>query len=154
MTPQTRTIHGIAALGILALAAGCTTGDSFHKLDADRSGSVSPAEFDAHMKQEVFARVDANSDGKVTLEEWQAFNPKVDSKRFRKADSNGDGSISRKEADAEFDREGSLPKLFKLIDTDGNGSLSQAEISAFQTKVRQQPGGSPSEKITNATQQP
>ena len=154
MTPQTRTIHGIAACGLLALVAGCATSDSFSKLDADKSGTASPAEFDAYMKQEVFTRVDANSDGKVTLEEWQAFNPKVDSTRFRKVDSNKDGSICRKEADAEFDREGSLPKLFKHIDTDGNGSLSQAEVSAFRTKVRQQPGDSPKEKISNATQQP
>ena len=154
MIPQTRTFQGVAACGLLTLVAGCTASDSFHKLDADKNGAGSPAEVDAYMKQEVFARVDANSDGKVTLEDWQAFNPKVDSKRFRKADLNGNGSICRKEADAEFDREGSLPKLFKHIDTDANGNLSQAEVNAFRTKVRQQPGASPKEKISNATKQP
>jgi hypothetical protein len=154
MIPLTRIIHGIAACGLLTLVAGCTASDSFQRLDANQNGTGSPEEFDAYMKQEVFTRVDANADGKVTLAEWQAVNPKVDAARFRKADRNGDGSISREEADAEFDREGSLSKLFKQIDTDGNGSLSQSEVTAFRKKVGQQPGETQMEKISNATKKP
>jgi Ca2+-binding EF-hand superfamily protein len=103
------------------------------------------------MKQEVFTRVDADGDSRVTLAEWQAVNPKVDKARFDKADRNRDGSIARSEADAAFDREGSLTKLFAKIDTNGDGSLSRDEVSAFREKVRQQPGATPVEKISKAS---
>lgn len=101
------------------------------------------------MKQEVFSRVDANSDGKVVLSEWQAFNPKVDQTRFRKADTNRDGFITRTEADATFDREGSLNKLFARIDTDRNTCLSRGEVKAFRAQVRQHPGTTPFGKNSN-----
>lgn len=142
---------GASACGFVALLAGCASPDPFVKLDTNRDGSGSRSEFDAYMKQEVFARIDANQDAKVTLEEWQQFNPKVGSDKFRKTDSNRDGVIDRQEADAAFDREGSLKTLFGKIDTDGNGRLSPTEVSAFRNKLREQPGASPAEKITNAT---
>jgi hypothetical protein len=157
-TPKTMTAHhrlilGASASGFVALLAGCASSDPFAKLDTNRDGSGSRSEFDAYMKQEVFARIDANQDAKVTLEEWQSFNPKVGSEKFRKTDPNRDGVIDRQEANAAFDREGSLTTLFGKIDTDGNGSLSRAEVSAFHSKLRQQPGASPAEKISNATSQ-
>jgi hypothetical protein len=151
MIPHHRLILGASACGFAALLVGCASRDSFSKLDTNRDGSGSRSEFDAYMKQEVFARSDANQDAKVTMEEWQSFNPKVSSEKFRKADINRDGVIDRQEADAAFDREGSLKTLFGKIDTDGNGSLSHAEVSAFRSKLRQQPGASPAEKISNAT---
>jgi Ca2+-binding EF-hand superfamily protein len=103
------------------------------------------------MKQEVFVRVDTSRDGRITQQEWLAVNPKVDDAKFRKADRNRDGFITRKEADAAFDREGSLATLFKKIDADGNGGLSRAEVTAFRSKVRQQPGATPLEKISKAS---
>ena len=153
MIPLHRSIPGITACGFMALLAGCASTDSFAKLDANRDGSGSCAEFDAYMKQEVFARCDANHDAKVTKQEWQQFNAKVDEAKFRRADRDGDRSITRKEADAAFDREGSLKKLFVKIDADGNGSLSRAEVTDFRAKVRQQPGATPAEKITKAANQ-
>lgn len=152
MIPNNRSIQTIAVCGFVALLAGCASTDRFAKLDANGDRSGSPAEFDAYMKAEVFARVDTNGDGKVTKAEWQQFNPKVSAARFRKTDLNGDDLITRQEADAAFDREGSLKKLFTVIDTDGNGSLSRAEASAFRSKLQQQPGNSTTEKISNATQ--
>jgi hypothetical protein len=152
MSPIHRAIAGIGSCATLALLSGCASTDSFAKLDANRDGVVSRAEFDSYMKQEVFNRVDTNSDGKVVLVEWQAFNPKVDQARFRKTDTNRDGFISRAEADAAFDREGSLDKLFDKIDTDGNGSLSRAEARAFRAQVRKHSGAAPAVKTSNPTQ--
>lgn len=149
-----RSILGASVGGFVALLAGCASTDSFTKLDTNQNGSGSPVEFDAYMKREVFIRVDTNGDAKVTEEEWKQFNPKVSDAKFRKTDLNHDGSISRKEADAAFDREDSLKKLFGKIDTDANGSLSRAEVTAFHSKVQQQPGTSPVEKITKAANQP
>jgi Ca2+-binding EF-hand superfamily protein len=149
MTIHHRLTQGIAACGVLALLSGCTTGDAFTRLDANRDGSGSPQEFDAYMKREIFACADANHDGKVTQKEWQDVNPKLEAARFRKADRNGDGYINRKEADATFDREGSLKKLFKQIDTNGNGSLSHAEVTAYRSKIRQAPGATSVRKPAN-----
>jgi len=154
MIPHTRFIQRSAACGALALLAGCSTGGPFLKLDADRNGSGSPAEFDAYMKKEVFARVDAGGDGNVSLKEWQAVNSKVDAAKFRKVDRNGDGAITRAEADAGFDREGSLDRLFKQIDSNKDGSLSQAEVTAFRASLQQQPGTTQIEKLSNAAAKP
>lgn len=152
MNPIHRFITGISTCATLALITGCASTDPFAKLDTNRDGAGSRPEFDTYMKQEVFTRVDANSDGKVVLSEWQAFNPKVDGKRFRKADTNRDGFITRSEADATFDHEGTLQKLFARIDTDANGSLSRQEVNAFRAQVRQKPGTAPVVKTTNSSQ--
>lgn len=134
------------------MLAGCAANDPFTRLDANRDGAGSPAEFDSYMKQDVFNRVDADRNSEVTLTEWQVVNPNVNKARFNKADKNRDGSITRPEADAAFDREGCLPKLFREIDADGDGALSRAEATAFRNKVRQQPGATPAEKISKASQ--
>ena len=151
MIPIHRPLAGLSACGAVVMLAGCAASDPFAKLDTNRDNSGSCDEFCAYMKQEVYARVDADGDGKVTLAEWQAVNSKVDKARFDKADRDRDGAITRIEADAAFDREGSLTKLFAKIDADGDGSLSRQEVSAFREKVRQLPGATPVEKITKAS---
>lgn len=138
----------------MALLAGCASNNSLVKLDTNRDGSASPAEFEIHMKKEVFTRIDTNNDGKVTKAEWKHFNPAVSDAKFSKTDKNRDNSISRAEADTAFDQEGSLKKLFSSIDTDKSGGLSADEISTFHSKVQQQSGPSPAGKITQATKQP
>ncbi len=149
MSPIHRFFKGISTCATLALIAGCASTDSFAKLDTNGDGNGSRAEFDSYMKQEVFNRVDTNSDGKVVLGEWRAFNPKVDQTRFGKADTNRDGFITRTEADATFDREGSLKDLFTKIDTDDNGSLSRNEVKTFRAQVRDHPGTTRVMKTSN-----
>lgn len=56
---------------------GCCKGKAHHghmfdKLDTDKDGSVTKAEFDA-VNAKHFTEMDANSDGKVTKEEADAF---------------------------------------------------------------------------------
>ena len=147
-------LAGLSAYGLAALLAGCASNSPLAKLDTNRDGSASPAEFEIHMKKEVFTRIDTNNDGKVTKVEWRQFNPKVSDSRFRKTDTDRDNSISRTEADVMFDQEGSLKKLFTAIDTDKSGGLSPGEVADFRSKVQQQSGPSPAEKITQATAQP
>jgi hypothetical protein len=154
MIPLHCSIPSATACGLMALLAGCASSDRFARLDANRDGSASCDEFCAYLKQDVFTRVDVNGDAKVTRQEWKAVNPGLDDARFRRADRNDDGSITRKEADAAFDREGSLRKLFGKIDADGRGGLSRAEVSRFRSTVRQQPGATPVEKLSNAANQP
>ena len=143
--------YGLAVAGALALA-GCTTGGSFKQADQDQSGGISFSEFDAHMKASIFKAVDANGDGHVTQEEWRKVNEKDAVSEFSATDRNGDGKISRAEADAGFDKEGSLKDLFKKIDTDGNGSLSQEEVKAFHELMKKQPGKTELDKLSNAAE--
>jgi Ca2+-binding EF-hand superfamily protein len=154
MIPLHRSIPGMTAGGFLALLTGCASNHSFAKLDTNQDGSASPVEFEIHMKKAVFSRIDTDNDGKVTKVEWRQFNPAVSDAKFSKTDTNRDNSISTTEADAAFDREGSLKKLFTAMDTDKSGGLSSAEVSDFHSKVQQQTGPSPAEKVTQAATQP
>lgn len=79
--------------------------------------------------------MDANKDGKVTLEEFQAAQAKMTEARFGRLDKNGDGSISKDEyptppagVGAEGGRQRFMPDLAKL-DKDGNGSVSKDEFA-------------------------
>lgn len=149
-TMNTRILqYGLAVAGGIALA-GCTTGDTTLRADPDQSGNVSMTEFDDYMKDAIFKAVDTNGDGKVTEAEWRQVNQKDPVSEFKATDRNGDGAITRAEADAAFDKEGSLKALFKKIDTDGNGTLSKAEIQAFKDKMGKAPGNTDLEKLENA----
>lgn len=74
----------------------------FPGFDADGSGDLSKDEFVKAMAgpagsefraRMAFGRVDANGDGKVTLEEWNAIPPRA----FDKADKNKDGKLTSDE---------------------------------------------------------
>lgn len=147
MKQKLKSMMVLAGLGVLA---GCATSDSLSQVDRNGSGDVSFGEFDSYMKNEIFTRVDSNGDGKVSQEEWRAVNPKGSISGFRRVDRNGDGMISRKEADADFDRELSLRKLFDKMDTNDDGKLSKDEIKVFQAKMKQAQGNNQLEKISNA----
>lgn len=135
----------------LPVVSGCNTGALNPRADKDLDGGVSFAEFDAYMKERIFAEFDGNGDGRVTMEEWRGQNPKGPVANFNKADSNRDGRVSRGESDAKLDRDRSMKKLFKKIDTDGNGRLSAAEITAFEGLMNQQAGDTGIDRLKQAT---
>lgn len=63
----------------------------FEKLDADKDGVISEAEFLAKSK-ERFAAMDGNSDGKVTQEEAKAAHEKMREKWKDHKGKKGDGA--------------------------------------------------------------
>lgn len=143
----------MTSLGLMAgalIVAGCTTGSLNPSADKDQDGGVSFPEFDAYMKEAIFTSFDANGDGAVTMAEYRLLDPSGPESTFKKADRNGDGTVSRAESDAKTDRDGSMKKLFQKMDTDGNGRLSEAEIAAFQSLMKQQPGGTDLDKLKQA----
>ena len=138
-------------LGLLAMT-NCTTGGLNAAADKNQDQGVSFAEFDPYMKNAIFTEFDANRDGVVTLAEWRRLEPNGSESKFRKADRSGNGSVTRAEADAHLEREGSMKELFAKIDTDGNGSLSEAEIAAFRAKMEKQTGPTELAKLKQATE--
>ncbi|MFT3811546.1 MAG: EF-hand domain-containing protein [Micropepsaceae bacterium] len=66
---------------------------------------------------EMFERLDADKDGKVTAEEARAGGSRL----IDRADRNGDGVITPDEA----------PRLFERIDADGDGRITAEEFAAI-----------------------
>jgi Ca2+-binding EF-hand superfamily protein len=97
----------------------------FDRIDADRDGSISRAEFDA-MTARRFARIDADGDGTISLDEMLAWHglrheDRVRA-RFARLDADGDGRISVDEMAAAADRR------FARMDRDGDGTISREEF--------------------------
>ncbi|MFD1987079.1 hypothetical protein ACFSOZ_32140 [Mesorhizobium newzealandense] len=75
---------------------------------------------------------DTDSDGKISLLEWTAFQAKRNvkgdpTKSFARLDSNHDGFIDRAELDAFF------AKRFARLDKNADGVLTADELSSHKT---------------------
>ena len=128
--------YAIAALvGSFALSGAALAGDDkLDRLDADKDGKVTQAEYTAGAKTS-FDKLDANADGKVTAAEMDAAytttKPGVgaakvpsSSDKIKTLDTDGDGSLSAVEHEA-----GSRT-MFDQMDADKDSSLTEAEIKA------------------------
>lgn len=120
--------------------------DRLDRLDNDGNGRVSRAEFVAKGER-IFAKIDKDQNGKLTLSELRAWNEKREDKeddkrprsgwgryerdednelspaeRLKKLDTNGDDAVSLKEfVEARKDK-------FKMLDKDDDGSLKESEL--------------------------
>ena len=118
------------ALAALALCAGTASAQqraydpkqAFKEADTNHDGSIELDEFSARLV-DVFFMGDANKDGKLSKEEYDAV--VVIREDFGAADRDGDGFVSR----TEFVR-ARLP-LFKQADTNDDGVLSIEEVTAL-----------------------
>ncbi len=81
----------------------------------------------------VFAKLDGNSDGKITLAEIQ---PKAE-KRFLKIDADKNGEVTTAEIDAALQKalESRRKHILKMMDADANGTVSKAELDRFITSL-------------------
>lgn len=136
----------LVAVPVLAAPGGGAKGD------ADGNGVLTRAEAQAHAAQ-MFAKMDANKDGKLDAADRAARHVEMQAKMFERLDANKDGSISKaewdqhgadraaKRADAgegkrdgmrghHGKRGGHRGMMMGKADTDGDKAISQAE---FQT---------------------
>lgn len=123
----------VTAASALLLASCGPNG--FKKADTDKSGSVSPAEFERYMLEAIYAEADADGNSEITFEEWSVANPSTSESKFRVPDKNHDSVVTPAEAKAHFDRYGTMDDLFAQIDTNGDNSLSKQEVVAYKEKL-------------------
>ncbi len=75
--------------------------------------------------ERMFERLDADKDGKVTLEEMKS----AAAERFARRDVDGDGVVSREDRKAQ--RANRRAERFDQIDADGDGVVSKEEFAAY-----------------------
>jgi Ca2+-binding EF-hand superfamily protein len=129
------TLRHLSVFAAAGLFASCATTkptvSPFDIADANGNGKVSKEEFDAYMAKWTFNRYDTNRDGKVSFEEWKAADPTADMATFKKIDTNGDGFVSPEEGLAAVHRKGVFNELFATIDTNKDGMIDRAESAKY-----------------------
>lgn len=147
-----RTITILLAASASAFLLGCATDESqptarspakhmqhgqeiFAKLDADQSGTLTPAELEggpgpARMIAQRFAEIDANRDGALThdeiataMERHHGDHAEHHAKVVEQFDTDRDGELDATE------REAAHRYLFDQADADDSGTLSPAELA-------------------------
>lgn len=143
----------VSALLIAALVATGVTGsvqaqegnaredrraEMFAELDANNDGTISAEEFQAGGDR--FARSDANGDGLLTAEEMAAIGGERAMRRaermIERLDENGDGSLSREEVESRRDPS----RLFARLDTNDDGQISEEEFADAREMMRRDGG--------------
>ena len=101
---------------------GDMAGRILKRVDADKDGKISKAEFDAEGAK-LFAKLDENSDGKIAQNEmpqrrWARFGGNM----FDRLDADKDGKVTK----AEFQAAGD--KMFQRMDKNSDGTIEKSEM--------------------------
>ena len=139
----------VSGLGFLGACSDAGSGDLFALADQNKDGGLDREELSTYLLEAVYVSGDANGDGKITLEEWQVVNPKVEKARFYSHDLDKDGAVSPAEMKESTRKKGSFDKLFKAMDTDGSGKVDRAEAKAFYAELQKAEGTNDLQKLSN-----
>ncbi|MEZ5743544.1 MAG: EF-hand domain-containing protein [Sphingomonadaceae bacterium] len=139
------------AISAAALVAGGAAYADHHQgrkggADTDSDGVVTLAEHNAHAAQ-MFASMDANSDGVINSDDRDARREARKTEMFDRLDADNNGAISRDEF-MSAERPGKRGEgkhrmgmhggkrgggMMKMADTNNDGAISQAEFNAAAT---------------------
>lgn len=135
-----RTLSLLLAAGLIGLTSAAAPANAhrglrhFDRIDADKDGKVTRAEFDA-ARAARFAGIDANKDGALEVSELRAWRRTWPSRmrdtRFKALDSDADGKIGADEFVAQ------RKEAFARIDADKDGTVDKAEFDAAFEKMRE-----------------
>jgi len=112
---------------------------SFADMDKDKDKKISREEFPGNFPSQMFDRLDANHDGFIDEEEWNAMRsrfsgggggPRTGESLTKFLDADHDGRVSR-------DEFAKILSLFDTLDKDHNGELSQDELNGFFRAVNE-----------------
>ncbi|GMW01820.1 MAG: hypothetical protein AMXMBFR84_29570 [Candidatus Hydrogenedentota bacterium] len=119
--------------GVLTDADKLTNKSATMKEDAPAADSGERGRQRRGEPGQIFARADADKDGKVTLGEIQAIAPNFPEERFKLMDKNGDGHVERGEIlQGPAQGEGQGPgMLFARADADKDGRITMDEVAAI-----------------------
>lgn len=142
----------IRPLGMLVLAGGAfiavsagpaganeptlPTGErSFARLDADKDGKIAVEELAPRATQR-FMRLDADGDGAVTaaeIDQWlKAMMERRRDRIMQRLDADGDGRITPEEVEAR------VADLLGKADADADGGVTLAEARAYYAQLRKE----------------
>ena len=117
------------------------------KVDADKDGKISKAEFDTESAG-LFKRLDKNADGKIASDEVPARHWGRSGGMLGRADTDKDGKITK----AEFTAAGD--KMFQRLDANGDGVISGDEMPVMHRRHHgQAPDGTAAPAPDQAPQQ-
>ena len=130
---------------VVSLLAGCATQpkapkkpatleERFKRADADSDGKVSRDEFTDFMIEDVFARYDRNGDGFVDEAEYVAGGGSPEN--FRKINISGTGKITLQEAKASKLIRDTMVVPFDEADVNGSGYVTWDEFVAFRKRAQ------------------
>jgi Ca2+-binding EF-hand superfamily protein len=124
-----------------------TADETFRWYDDNNDGAITREEFIAkplmpgapptmvNSIADTLMKKDANGDGKVSKEEWDAAGRKSNEARFNMLDGNKDGFLSKEEALTFFKGDASkADPMIKGLDKDADGKVSKAEWLAPPAK--------------------
>jgi len=101
----------------------------FQSADTNCDNQVSQAEFAAYIKKSTFEKLDANKDGMISLEEWQAVDLSPEArKNFETMDKDRNGRISYPEFHDAADWKSGLNDAFSSLDRDRDSHLAPDEF--------------------------
>jgi len=119
----------------LAYAEGGQRGPSFAQIDANSDGVLTMEEFQTQASTK-FSETDTNGDGQLDVDELTAAaereRGRMIERLMARKDANGDGMLSLEEMAPR-----SPERFFDKADEDGSGEISQAEWDAAKEKMRQ-----------------
>jgi len=108
-----------------------TTPDQFGKADLNRDGKLSHEEAREYLVASNFASLDANKDNVLTKAEANPSNDPKLTKLFTQRDTNKDGKVTLEEAQAYARKKGTQDPIVNDADANKDGFITRAEAQAY-----------------------